>query len=330
MSPLLVLATIAAAAIVVAVAVESLDHVWRCRLARGIVFCAGLVYRPRLAEFRGELADLQASPNESGFDYAVGVLFGATVERAGAFAPPLRLENVSKSFGSTTAVKGVTLNVPAGTVTALLGGTGAGKTTLINMLAGLDQLDAGRISYGDLNLTSGRERPQIAFVHHKNPGLFGEMTVAENLAFAQTNRWIVRGRVENREASWALAEIGATVDPTRRVRDLTRLEQSQVAIARAILEDVSLLVLDDPSAFLPQTGVDWFVEAIDRMRRRDIGIIFVSHRVDEVFQIADRVAVLHDGELVLDEAVADSTPERVLHYMMGQTEETPPTPGLAA
>ena len=163
--------------------------------ARGLVKVAGVINRSRRAEFAGELAMIQTATTSSGVDYAVGAVLGATVETA-TRRKPLRITNVTKRFGDFDAISGVSLDIPAGTITALLGGNGAGKTTLLNLLAGVHQRDGGTIYFDGMNIDEPGARDDIAFIP-QDFGLVENMTVAQNLTLFGDQGWIVRPHVEH-------------------------------------------------------------------------------------------------------------------------------------
>lgn len=299
----------------------------RRQVARALVWFAGTINKPRHAEFVGELSMIQTSPFDSGIDYAFGAVIGSTVEIASR-AKPLRIDNVSKNFGDLGAVRGVSLDVPAGTITALVGGNGAGKTTLLNLLAGVHARDGGSIYFDGVDIDHPGARDEIAF-SPQDLGLIEEMTVAENLSLTATKGWIVRPHKEHLLAEQLLAEIGVKIDPKARVRDLKRSDRRLVAIAAALNTGCRLLVMDEPSASLPEEGVGQLFAAMSALRAKGIGLLFVCHRIDEVFAIADRVAVLHDGVLVHDEAIENSTPDEVLAHITGtvleESQQSEPT-----
>ena len=221
----------------------------------------------------------------------------------------LQFLNVVKAFGGTQALRGVSLGVGRGEVVALLGENGAGKSTLIKILGGVYPADGGAVSIDGkpyrhrADARGGRQR--VAFVH-QDLGLIEWMTVAENMALAQGfprrgglgSFSVVDWREAEKRAGEALALIGGQIDPRRRVRSLSRTEKSLVAIARALVVDCDFLVLDEPTASLPADEVERLFDAIRRLKARGVGMIYVSHRLDEIFRIADRVIVMRDGSVV--------------------------------
>jgi len=241
----------------------------------------------------------------------------------------LFFDSIDKHFGGTYALKDVSLTVGRGEIVALLGENGAGKSTLIKVLGGIHTADAGRVlidgtPYQHKPAGFG-ERQKVAFIH-QDLGLIEWMTVAENislaLGFSRKNGLIRWGDVEH-FAREALAKVDCEFDPTTRVEDLSRTEKSLVAIARALAVDSEFLVLDEPTASLPADEVERLFTAIRPLRDKGVGMIYVSHRLDEIFQIADRVAVLRDGEMVGVRSIDHTTPEELVQKIVGRkTRET--------
>ncbi|MCL6282477.1 sugar ABC transporter ATP-binding protein [Ruegeria sp. 2012CJ41-6] len=244
-------------------------------------------------------------------------------------ASGLFFDGIDKHFGGTYALKDVSLTVERGEILALLGENGAGKSTLIKVLGGIHHPDAGRVlidgePYAHRPAGFG-ERQKVAFIH-QDLGLIEWMTVAENIAlalgFSRKNGLIRWNDVESFAAE-ALRKVACEFDPTTRVENLSRTEKSLVAIARALAVDSEFLVLDEPTASLPADEVERLFDALRPLRERGVGMIYVSHRLDEIFQIADRVAVLRDGEMVGVRSIDHTTPEELVQKIVGRkTRET--------
>ncbi|MEM7043676.1 MAG: sugar ABC transporter ATP-binding protein, partial [Pseudomonadota bacterium] len=235
-------------------------------------------------------------------------------------------DHVSKRFGGTLAVDDVTLDLHTGEILALLGENGAGKSTMIKMLAGIHKLDGGSIffdgsAYHHRPPVAG-EAQNVAFIH-QDLGLIEWMTVAENIAlgsgFARKHGFL-SWRAVDLAAAEALALVELDVDPQARVHALSRTEKSLVAIARALAVEARILVLDEPTASLPQDEVERLFQVLRRLKARDVGMIYVSHRLDEVFAIADRVAVLRDGRLVGVKPTAETSPDDLVEMIIGRKE----------
>lgn len=236
----------------------------------------------------------------------------------------LVFDGIDKHFGGTYALKDVSLTVERGEIVALLGENGAGKSTLIKILGGIHRPDAGRVLI-DAELYQHRpagfgERQKVAFIH-QDLGLIEWMTVAENIALAlgySLRGGIIRWGDVEEFAARALARVDCDFDPTTRVENLTRTEKSLVAIARALAVDSEFLVLDEPTASLPADEVERLFRALRPLRDRGVGMIYVSHRLDEIFRIADRVAVLRDGIMVGVRSIDHTTPEELVQKIVGR------------
>lgn len=239
----------------------------------------------------------------------------------------LRFEDVVKTFGGTRALKGVTFEVGRGEVVALLGENGAGKSTLIKILGGIFKADQGNVTIGGEPyrhgaVARGQRRP-VAFVH-QDLGLVEWMTVSENMALAQgfpgrSGLGAIDWAGAERRARAAMAAVGCDIEPSTRIHSLSRTEKSLVAIARALMVECDFLVLDEPTASLPADEVERLFEAVRRLRSRGVGMIYVSHRLDEVFRIADRVVVMRDGLKVGEKPVRETTPDELVSLIVGRS-----------
>ena len=242
-----------------------------------------------------------------------------------AGAASLEFRNVAKSFGGTRALKDVSFSVGAGEIVALLGENGAGKSTLIKILGGIHRADGGAVlldgaPYAHDETRAGTRR--ISFIH-QDLGLIEWMTVAENVALAQgfgrPSLRMIDWRATDNAARTALSLVGCDIDPATRVQDLGRTEKSLVAIARALATECDFLVLDEPTASLPANEVERLFSVMRALKDRGVGMIYVSHRLDEIFRVADRVVVLRDGALVGDNAVAETTPDALVRQIVGRS-----------
>ena len=238
-------------------------------------------------------------------------------------AEGLLFDRVVKSFGGTRALKGVSLKVDRGEVVALLGENGAGKSTLIKVLGGIHRADEGGVfidgtAYAHEAGKAGGQK--VAFIH-QDLGLIEWMSVAENIALSLG--YVKRaGRVDwaatEAAADAALRLVDADFAASARVSNLSRTQKSLVAIARALAADCDFLVLDEPTASLPADEVERLFSALRPLKARGVGMIYVSHRLDEIFRIADRVAVLRDGQMVGMRAVDHTTPDELVSLIVGR------------
>src|SRR5215212_7248570 len=250
-------------------------------------------------------------------------------------APLLSLRGMMKAFGGTLAVDAVDIDVYPGEILALLGQNGAGKSTLIKMLAGVYKPDAGEIRLQGAPFDPATNQGAISFIH-QDLGLIEWMTVAENIALAQgyrRPRGLIDWRSVRDTARRSLSSIAHDIDPDQRVQDLTRTEKSLVAIARALGVNARVIVLDEPTASLPQEEVQLLFRVLRLLKSSGVGIIYVSHRLDEIFAISDRLAVLRDGRLVDVRQTGTADPDRLVNAIIGRPPEKvfvrPPRPGHA-
>ncbi len=238
-------------------------------------------------------------------------------------APLLSLRGVTKRFGGTLAVHEIDLDFRQGEVHAVLGANGAGKSTLIKLLAGVHEPDSGSIYLGGQRIDHVLPRPPMAFIHQEL-GLIEWMTVAENIAlvggFPRKHR-VIDWRAVEREAEVALRALGSGIDCTVPVSRLPRTERSIVAIVRALALNSDVLVLDEPTASLPESETSRLFEVLRRLRARGVAIIYVTHRLDEVFRLADMVTVLRDGRKIQTGPVGATSPAELVLTIVGR----PPT-----
>ena len=249
-----------------------------------------------------------------------------------AQTPVIALKDIRISFGAVAAVKGVSLEIAPGQVVGLIGENGAGKSTLLKIITGIHQPDAGTIEVNGAAVRFRGPRDAIAAgvgVVHQEQSLFTNLSVAENVEMntkpgkggvgrAGFYRW---GRL-NRDAAETLAKIGSKLDPRTKVGDLSFVDRQMVEIARAIRVQTRdggqpLVILDEPTSVLERTETAILEREIGKLR--EVGsVIFVSHRLDEVMRICDRVLVMRDGELIADRAVEDVTEAELFRLMVGR------------
>lgn len=219
-------------------------------------------------------------------------------------APLLQLTKVSKAFGAVRALKSVSFDLGAGEVHALLGENGAGKSTLIKVITGAHRPDGGEIvvageRVGHLSPASAHNLG-IACIYQQ-PALFPDLTVAENIGLRleppsalRPIRWSAR----RKKASELLQRIGANISPDAEARSLSMPEQQLVEIACALGAGARIVIMDEPTASLTQKEVELLFAVVRELRSSGVGVIYISHRLEEIFDIADRVTVLRDGESV--------------------------------
>ncbi|WP_293996411.1 sugar ABC transporter ATP-binding protein [Streptomyces sp.] len=233
--------------------------------------------------------------------------------------PLLRIRGLAKRFGGTRALDGVDLDVRAGSVLALLGPNGAGKSTLIKVLAGVHQADAGSVTVAGHPLASQAAARTMSFIH-QDLGLVEWMTVAENIALTTgypRRAGLISWRRTRERCVEALETIAGHLDPDTPVARLGPAERSLVAVGRALAAHARLVVLDEPTARLPAPDCDRLFRVLHTMRDRGHGILYVTHRMDEVYRVADAFAVLRDGRLVSHGRLAGHDPARLVRDIVG-------------
>jgi ribose transport system ATP-binding protein len=252
-----------------------------------------------------------------------------------ARAPLLDIAKLTMAFTGTLALDAVDFDVRSGEIHALLGQNGAGKSTLIKILAGVYAPLGGQIRLSARIVTPVLERLPINFIH-QDLGLVDAMTVAENIAISAgypRRGGLIDWHAAASAAHSALQSMASDIDPQTTVGQLTSAEKSIVAIARALATNCEILVLDEPTAALPETDVERLFGALGRLRARGLGIVYVSHRLDEVFRLADRVTVLRDGHRIATAAVSNITADQLVAMIVGRnvvdteissTDETAP------
>jgi ribose transport system ATP-binding protein len=236
--------------------------------------------------------------------------------------PLLAMTGLTKRFTGTLALDGVDFDVRRGEVHALLGQNGAGKSTLIKILANVYAADAGDIRFDGRPVDSELDTLPIAFIH-QDLGLVEWMTVAENVAlmtgYPRSRLGVISWRQVQKAAGGALATLGSDLDPAAPVLTLPAAERSLVAIGRALAVKSDILVLDEPTAAIPDHDVERLLATLRRLRANGIGIIYVTHRLDEVFRIADRITVLRDGRRVATVNAHETSPAALVEMIVGRS-----------
>jgi ribose transport system ATP-binding protein len=243
--------------------------------------------------------------------------------------PLLSMSGITKSFPGVRALDGVDLDVLAGEVHCLLGQNGAGKSTLIKVLAGAHQPDTGVIRWRGEEVTL---RSPIAAMRLGIATIYQELDLVEHLSVAENVHlgheptaagFVVRGRVAKDSTAALLKRLGhGEIDPARLVGDLSAAQQQIVSMARALSHDVRLIVMDEPSAALDPDEVDNLFRIVGDLTAAGVAVVYISHRLEEIRRIGDRVTVLKDGRAVANGLPAESTPTReVVALMTGRNVE---------
>ncbi|MFK0275532.1 sugar ABC transporter ATP-binding protein [Ensifer sp. NPDC090286] len=238
--------------------------------------------------------------------------------------PAIALEGISKSFPGVKALSDVSLALYPGSVTALIGENGAGKSTLVKILTGIYQPDEGTISVSDQEVhfptALAAARAGVTAIHQETV-LFDELSVAENifLGHAPRNRFgLIDWKKLNADARALLARAGADLDPTIRLRDLGIAKKHLVAIARALSIDAQVVIMDEPTAALSHKEIHELYALVERLKADGKAILFISHKFDEIFRIADRYTVFRDGTMVDEGLIADVGQDELVRLMVGR------------
>ena len=251
---------------------------------------------------------------------ARGVQSAGSSTRSGG--PVLELRRIAKRFGATQALQDVSLVLGAGEVHALLGENGAGKSTLIKIMTGVHQPDGGEILLegAPVGVSSSAEAQRLGIAAiYQEPLLFPDLTVAENIFISHQDRGLLTGwGGMNRRAEAILGSLGVSLDVRSPARGLTLAAQQSVEIAKAISLNVRVLIMDEPTASLSAHEVSQLFGLVEDLRAKGVAILFVSHRMEEVFAIADQVTVFRDGRHISTAPRAAATPRRAIADMVGR------------
>jgi ribose transport system ATP-binding protein len=230
--------------------------------------------------------------------------------------PLITLSHLSKRFGATQALDDVSFSINSGEVIALLGANGAGKSTIIKILAKIYTADKGEIKP-----TEGRPLEDVKFAFiHQDLGLVDWMTVAESIALGSTypkKLGVIDWRGVRTRAHEALQRVAPHINPKDTIKNLSRADRSLVVIARALYGKTDVLVLDEPTASLHASDCENLFQVLRNLRNEGCAIIYVSHRLDEIFKVSDRVVVLRDGKMVEDGQINDFSPDSLVRAIVG-------------
>ena len=226
------------------------------------------------------------------------------------------IANLSKRFGATQALNNVSFDVKSGEILALLGANGAGKSTVIKILAGIYSADSGTITSADGGSLSSI---QFSFIH-QDLGLVEWMSVGESVALGSDypkRGGLISWSGVRHMATEALKNVAPHISINETISNLSRADRSLVAIARALYAQSDVLVLDEPTASLPASECENLFKVLHRLRDQGVAIIYVSHRLDEIFKVADRIVLLRDGKLVEDGPISSFTPQTLVRGIVG-------------
>ena len=239
--------------------------------------------------------------------------------------PIMEIKNISKRFDMTQALDDVSLELYPGEIQALVGENGAGKSTLIKIMTGIYNPDQGQISLDgkDVGIHNSQEAQALGIAAiYQEPMIFPDLNVAENIFISHQDRGpVVRWGKMYRDAEKILAKLDVKLDVSVPARGLTLASQQAVEIAKAISLQVRVLIMDEPTASLSAHEVDQLFKTVRALRNQGVAILFIGHRLEEVFEIADRVTVLRDGQVISSTSIDEVNSEQVIRDMVGREIE---------
>ncbi len=245
--------------------------------------------------------------------------------------PLLRMANIEKSFPGVHALKGVSLELHPGEVLGLMGENGAGKSTLMKVLGGAHQPDAGSIEIQGrrVDIVSPHAASALGIsIIYQELNMIPAMTARENLFLGRerNHRGFINIKREREEARGLFERVGVDIDPEAEVKTLSVAQHQGIEIAKALLLDAKIVVMDEPTAALTQTESERLFRIIAELKAKGLGIIYISHRLDEVLELSDRVAVLRDGESVGTRSRSELDRPTLIEMMVGRklSQEFPP------
>ncbi|NOX60449.1 MAG: sugar ABC transporter ATP-binding protein [Chloroflexi bacterium] len=243
-----------------------------------------------------------------------------------ASQPIMQLRRISKRFGATQALDDVSLDIYPGEVQALIGENGAGKSTLIKIMTGIYQPDQGemRLEGRPIKVRNSQEAQVYGIAAiYQEPMVFPDLNVAENIFISHRDFGpLVRWKEMHRRAEAILAQLDVRLDVRQPARGLTLAAQQVVEIAKAISLDARVLIMDEPTASLSAHEVRQLFLLVERLRKKGVAVLFIGHRLEEVFEIADRITILRDGKLIASHLASEGvSAEQVIREMVGREVE---------
>ena len=242
----------------------------------------------------------------------------------------LEVRNITKYYPGVTAIDDMSLSFKKGEVHALMGENGAGKSTLIKIIAGAVIPDAGTIIFDGKNIEkmSTKVSKDLGIsVIYQELMMIPALTVAENvfLGNKMLKGKLISYKTMQEKSKEIFDQLGIEIDPEARVGDLTVAYQQMIEIARALMKDAKVLIMDEPSAVLTEDEVETMFKVIERLKKAGVTIIYISHRLEEVFRISDRISVMRDGKYIVTLDTDKTNKAELIHYMVGRdlTEKFP-------
>jgi len=236
----------------------------------------------------------------------------------------VEMRNINKSFAGVSVLHDFNMSIKPGEVRALLGENGAGKSTLIKILGGIYRFDSGEISISGekANITNAHQARDYGIsIIHQELSLVKPLSIAENIYLGKqphTKLGMVDFKKMNRDSRGILDSLGLDIDPTTSVNSISISLQQQVEIARALADNASVIVMDEPTTSLTDTEVELLFERIDMLKEANVAILYISHKLDEIFRIADSVTVIRDGWHINTCAIEETNQDKMIQEMVGR------------
>ena len=238
----------------------------------------------------------------------------------------LEMSGIEKAFPGVKALDNCQFDLQAGEVHALVGENGAGKSTMMKILTGVYKRDSGKILFNgkeiELNGPKAAQDMGICIIHQEL-NLMSHLTIAQNMYIGResinSKKFFITDKEINEGAKKIFKSMNLELDPRTKVADLTVAKQQMVEIAKALTFDSKILVMDEPTAALTETETKELFNIIRDLKKRGVGIVYISHRMEELFQISDRVTVLRDGEYVGTKPMSETNLDEIIHMMVGRT-----------
>ena len=237
----------------------------------------------------------------------------------------LEMKGIVKSFGPVKALKGVDFDLRAGEVHALMGENGAGKSTLMKVLTGIHDANEGTIHYNGKQVAYSKPKEAMEdgiVIVHQELNMMNHLTVAQNIFIGREefrHNLLIDDGASIKKAKKLFELLKLDINPTEKVGNLTVGKQQMVEIAKALSMDAKVIVFDEPTAALTESEINELFVIIDDLRSKGVGIIYISHRMDEIARITDRVTVMRDGEYVGTVNTKDTTKDEIIAMMVGRT-----------
>lgn len=248
----------------------------------------------------------------------------------------VQMKGIRKSFGGVHALKNVNLNVKKGSIHAVIGENGAGKSTLMKVISGIHQKDGGEmlLNGNPVNFSSPKESLEQGIgIVHQELALCPDLTVAENMFLGDLgfSNIIVRQKKLNERAKDALSQLGFGIEPDDMVENLSVAYQQMVEIAKCLAKNVDVLILDEPTAVLSEKEIELLFEKLRELRDKGVAILYISHRLEEIFRLCDAITVIRDGETITELDPKTCSENDIISNMVGREltmlfpEKLPPT-----